>query len=97
MAALKGLDVLSADIQNAYLTASLTKKYYTIARLEDAFPPHLAGRPCKIVRALYGLPIAGASFRAYLTKHLRSLGYVSCKADPDVHMKGCEGGWYRVL
>ena len=33
------------------------------------------------------MPIAGASFRAYLTKHLRNLGYVSCKADPDVHMR----------
>ena len=31
--------------------------------------------------------IAGASFRAYLTSHLRELGYISCKADPDVHMR----------
>ena len=48
----------------------------------------MAGRPYKIVRALvYGLPVAGASFRAYLTKYLRSLGYLSCKADPGVHMR----------
>ena len=58
-----------------------------IALAKDGFPPELCDRPCKIVKALYGLPCAGASFRAYLTKHLRDLGYVSCKADPDVHMR----------
>ena len=31
--------------------------------------------------------MAGASFRSYLAKHLRELGYRSCKADPDVHMR----------
>lgn len=36
---------------------------------------------------MYGLPVAGASFRAYLAAHLRGLGYKSCKADPDVHMQ----------
>ena len=87
LAALNGLEVLSADIHNAYLTAPLIEKYYDIACLEDGFPPHLAGRPCKIVRTLYGLPIAGALFRAHLTKHLRSLGYTSCKADPDLHIR----------
>ena len=87
LAALNNLDVLSADIQNAYLTAPIKKKYYLVARAEDGFPPHLVGQACKIVRALYGLPVAGASFRSYLTKHLRSLGYKPCKADPDVHMR----------
>ena len=32
LAALNGLKVLSTDIQNAYLTAPLTEKYYTITR-----------------------------------------------------------------
>ena len=87
LAALNDLDVLSADIQNAYLTAPIKEKYYMIATAGDGFPPHLCNRPCKIVRALYGLPVAGASFRAYLAQHLRDLGYKSCKADPDVHMR----------
>ena len=34
---------------------------------------------------MYGLPVAGASFRAYLALHLKELGYKPCKADPDVH------------
>jgi hypothetical protein len=36
---------------------------------------------------MYGLPVAGASFRSYLALHLRELGYKPCKADPDVHMR----------
>jgi hypothetical protein len=86
-AALNGLDVLSADIQNAYLTAPIKERYYIIARAVDGFPPEYEGRPAKIVRAMYGLPVAGASFRAYLAQHLRDLGYKPCKADADVHMK----------
>ena len=87
VAALNDLDVLSADIQNAYLSAPIKEKYYLIADAKDGFPSQYAGRPAKIVRAMYGLPVAGASFRAYLAKHLRELGYTPCKADPDVHMR----------
>eukprot|EP00536_Pseudo-nitzschia_multiseries_P016675 jgi/Psemu1/222211/e_gw1.1196.6.1 len=45
------------------------------------------GKYLLIFRALYGLPVAGASFRSYLTKHLRDLGYSPCKAGPDVHLR----------
>ena len=48
------------------------------------------GKPCKVVRALYGLPVAGASFRAYLAKHLTELGYFPCKADRDVYLRPFE-------
>eukprot|EP00536_Pseudo-nitzschia_multiseries_P019303 jgi/Psemu1/59956/gm1.59956_g len=51
---LNDLKVLSADIQNAYLTAPIKEKCFLRARAEDGFPPHLAGRPCKTVQALYG-------------------------------------------
>ena len=89
LAALNGLEVLSADIQDTYLSAQLAPgvKYYMIAKEANGFTADQDGRLCIIVRALYGLPIAGASFRAYLTKHLRELGYQPCKADPDVHMR----------
>jgi hypothetical protein len=87
LAALNDLDVLSADIQNAYLTAPIKEKYYVVAQASDGFSMEYSGRPAKIVRAMYGLPVAGASFRAYLASHLRTLGYVPCRADPDVHMR----------
>jgi hypothetical protein len=40
-----------------------------------------------IVRALYGLKSAGAAFRAHLASCMRDMGYVSCKADPDLWLK----------
>jgi hypothetical protein len=84
-AALHDLDVLSADIQNAYLNAPVKEKLYTIAGKE--FGPKHEGRPVLIVRALYGLRTSGKSFRDYLAKHLREMGYVSSRADPDFWMK----------
>ena len=63
LAALNGLEVLPADIQNAYLSAPLAPgvKYYTIAKDANRFTADQDGRPCIIARALYGIPIAGAS------------------------------------
>ena len=40
-----------------------------------------------MVRALYGLRSSGKSFRDHLAKNLRQMGFVSCRADPDVWMK----------
>ena len=79
--------MLSADIQNAYLSAPIKEKYYVVATEKDGFSREYWDRPARIVRAMYGLPVAGASFRSYLAQHLRELGYKSCKADPDVHMR----------
>jgi hypothetical protein len=85
LAALNGLDILAADIQNAYLSAPTEERLYVVAGLE--FPPDLGGRPAKIVRALYGMKSSGARFRDHLAASLRDMGYKSCKADPDVWMK----------
>jgi hypothetical protein len=82
--ALNDLDVLSADVQNAYLNAPTKEKLYTMAGLE--FGPNNAGRPVLIVRALYGLQSLGARWRDHVASTLREGGYVSCKADPDVWM-----------
>jgi hypothetical protein len=84
MAALHDTDVLSADIQNAYLNAPVKEKLYTIAGKE--FGPKNEGRPVMIVRALYGLKSSGKSFRDFLANNLREMGYVSTKADPDLWM-----------
>ena len=87
IAALNNLNVLSADVQNAYLTAPIKEKYYMVAKHKDGFLKEYENRPAKIVRAMYGLPVAGASFRSYMARHLASLGYKPCRADPDVHMR----------
>jgi hypothetical protein len=84
MAALNDLEVKAADIQNAYLTAPVSEKIWT--RLGPEFGED-AGKVALIVRALYGLKSAGASFRNHLADYMRELGYESCKADADVWLK----------
>jgi hypothetical protein len=75
---------MAADIQNAYLSAPLKEKYYVKCGPEFGTNQ---GKTAKVVRALYGLPVAGASFHAYLGQKLRTLGYVPMKADPDMWMR----------
>ena len=85
LAALNGLEVLTADIQNAYLTSPCQEKIYTT--LGPEFGPHRQGRKALVRRALYGLKSAGAAFRNHLASCLGHLGYESSKGDPDV--------WFR--
>ena len=60
LAALNDLEVKTADIENAYLTAPVGEKIW--CRLGPEFGQD-AGKRAIIVRALYGLKSAGASFR----------------------------------
>ena len=85
IAALNGLSILAADIQNAYLTSPCHEKIYTV--LGPEFGPHRQGKKSTIVRALYGLKSAGASFRNHLASCIKHLGYESSKGDPDVWFK----------
>ena len=85
LAALNNLEILSADIQNAYLNAPVREKLYTIAGKE--FGPKFEVRPVLIVRALYGLRSSGKAFRDCLATNLREMGYVSWRADPDLWMR----------
>jgi hypothetical protein len=84
-AALNGLDLLAADIQNAYLNAPITEKVWTILGAE--FGNDLYGRRAIIVRALYGLKSAGAAFRNHLAVCMTGLDYKSCLVDPDAWMR----------
>ena len=85
MAALNDLEVKAGDVLNAYVTAPVTEKVWTI--LGPEFGPD-AGKNAIIVRALYGLKSSGAAFRAHLASFMRQMGYTSCKADPDL--------WYKA-
>jgi hypothetical protein len=63
LAALNDLDVKMADIENAYLTAPITEKVWTVLGPEFGDD---AGKRALIVRALYGLKSAGAASRIHL-------------------------------
>jgi hypothetical protein len=85
LAALNDLDVLSCDIQNAYLAAPNKEKLWT--KFDDQLGPEYKGRRAIILKALYGLRSSGRSFQDYLAFHLREMGFTSLKADPDLWMR----------
>jgi len=84
IAALNDLQLLLADIGNAYLNAPNREKAYAIAGKE--FGSH-AGERVVIVKALHGLKSAGAAWRAHLASSLTSPNYKSCLADPDIWLR----------
>jgi Reverse transcriptase (RNA-dependent DNA polymerase) len=84
LAALNDLEVKASDIMNAYLTSPCEEKIWTVLGPEFGSD---AGRKAILVRALYGLKRAGASFSRHLADCMQMLGYKSCKANPDVWMK----------
>jgi hypothetical protein len=63
LAALNDLEVKTADIENAYLTAPVSEKVWTVLGPEFGSD---AGKKAILVRSLYGLKSAGASFQNHL-------------------------------
>ena len=84
-AALNKLDVMVADIINAYLQALLSEKHYIICRPE--FGLENVGKVTLIRRALYRDKSSGSNFWRYLRSFMTFLRYKSCPADPDIWIK----------
>ena len=63
LAALKDVEVKTAKIENAYITAPNAEKIYTVLGSEFGLD---AGKKAFVVRALYSLKSAGALFRNHL-------------------------------
>ncbi len=84
MATLNDFEFKIGYVLNAYITALVTKKVWTV--LGPKFGNN-AGKTAIIVRALYGLKSAGAAFHTHLASFMRQMGYTSCKADPDLWFK----------
>ena len=89
VAALNDLDILGADVQNAFLTAPNKEKCWMIAGSE--FGPE-EGKTFLVVKALYGLKSASFSFRSYMAEKLTSMGFQSSLADPDVWLRAATKG-----
>ena len=78
LASLNDLEVKAGDVMNAYVTAPIKEKIWTI--LGDEHGPD-SGKKAIITRALYGLKSLGAAFRAHLADCMRHMGYKSCPVD----------------
>ena len=84
IAALNDLQVMSCDIQNAYLTADCREKIWTYAGPEFGSEQ---GSMMFVRKALYGLKSSGAAFRAHLAETLHDIGFCSTRANPDVRRR----------
>jgi hypothetical protein len=84
MAASNDLNVKVGDVLNAYITAPITEKVWTVLGPEFGID---AGKSAIIVGVLYGLKSAGATFCAHLASFMHQMGYTFCKADPDLWFK----------
>jgi hypothetical protein len=73
IAALNGLDIMSCDLENAYLNAKCKEKIWFKGGIECGANQ---GKVLIVVCALYGLKSAGASWRAMLAQALHDLGFV---------------------
>ena len=78
---LNDLEVESGNIQNAYGQTPVTEKVWTTKGPEFGKD---TGKTPVIVRAFYVLKSAAAAFKRHLARCMDSLGYESCKADPDL-------------
>ena len=84
IAALNGLEVKGADVQNAFLSADNLEKHWLRAGPEFG---HEQGKAFIVKRALYGLKSASAAFRSFMAKKLDDIGFRSSHADPDVWLR----------
>jgi hypothetical protein len=80
MADLNYVDARMADIENAYLTATVTEKVWTVLGPEFGD----TGNSLLIVWALYGLKSAGAALHKHLAECMKNLGRKPCCADRDI-------------
>ena len=70
ISALNTLEEKCGDVMNAYITAPITGKFWTILGPEFGADQ---GNKALIVRALYGLKSDGASFRTHLCICMKGL------------------------
>ena len=80
-----GLNVLAADIQNAYLQAPTSEKFWCVCCPESGSEEQ--GRTAIVVRALYGTKSSGQDFRNHFHDCMDHMRYNSCLGDPDVWMR----------
>jgi hypothetical protein len=85
IAALNDLEILSADVQNAYLNAPTKEKIYTTVGPE--LGQGKEGRPVMIVRALYGLRSSKTRRHDHLAATFWEASFKACKVDANVWMR----------
>ncbi len=89
IAALNELEVMGADVQNAFLTAPNKEKCWIVAGPEFCSKE---GKTFLVVKALYGLKSASFSFISFMAEKLTEMGFQYTLADPDVWLRAAAKG-----
>ena len=84
IASIYDLDLQSADIENAYLTAPCREK---IRKRADPKFGQDEGKLFIIVMALYGLKSSGSAFREFISEQLDEMGFRSSISDPNLWIR----------
>jgi Reverse transcriptase (RNA-dependent DNA polymerase) len=84
LAALNDLEIVAADIGNAYLNAPCCECVYTKCGKEFGSDE---GKYAIIMQALYGLKSSGAAWHAHFAETLTDLSFEPSLADPDVWIR----------
>ena len=93
IAELNDLDIMAADVGNAYLHGYTKEKLYTVAGPEFG---ELEGRILIIIRSLYGLKTSMARWHEALSDKLRVIGFLPSYADPDLWLRDA-GDHYEYI
>jgi hypothetical protein len=78
------LTALCSDVGNAFVNSFTNEKVY--CRAGPEFGP-LEGKTLIVVKSLYGLKSSAERWRAHFADTLRSMGFESSRADPDVWLR----------
>ena len=84
IAQVSGLDLMTADVGNAFPTAPVAEKVYAVAGAEFG---DKQGSIVEIVKALYGLSGSSRAFADFLADLLLTLGFAPSRADPDLWLR----------
>ena len=88
-----GLDIMTCDVSNAFVTAPNSEKVWALAG--DEFGEK-KGSKVEIQRALYGLPGSARAFSDFLADTLIRLGFKPSRADPDLWIKQTPYGYDMI-
>ena len=88
-----GLDIMTCDVSNAFVTAPNSEKVWAVAG--DEFGDK-KGSTVEIQRALYGLAGSARAFADFLADTLIRLGFTPSRADPDLWIKESKHGYDMI-
>ena len=93
IAELNDLEVMAADVGNAYLHGYTKEKIYTVAGPEFG---DLQGLILICIKSLYGLKTSMGRWHEALSETLQLIGFHPSKADPDLWMRDAGGHWEYI-